>query len=255
MKQKPSQHRLGDFLEGKGFYIILLLCVAAIGISGYYLYSGLTAQPEGFGDSAVVSGQAELPKPADQEPAPADQTDQSTAALTQGQDSKSNQTDPKTDQGKTPAAASPQQESVTPGPAATTGYVWPVEGEVDRDFSLEVFAYDDTMGDWRTHDGIDIQAAEGASVKTAASGVVQSVTDDELMGTTVVIQHDGGYATRYSSLQQDVPVEEGQTVSAGDVIGCVGTTSAAEIEMGPHLHFSVSRDGAVIDPHEYVSEE
>ena len=65
MKQKPSQHRLGDFLEGKGFYIILLLCVAAIGISGYYLYSGLTAQPEGFGDSAVVSGQAELPKPAD----------------------------------------------------------------------------------------------------------------------------------------------------------------------------------------------
>ena len=152
MKQKPSQHRLGDFLEGKGFYIILLLCVAAIGISGYYLYSGLTAQPEGFGDSAVVSGQAELPKPTDQEPAPADQTDQSTAAPTQGQDSKSDQTDPKTDQGKTPAAASPQQESVTPGPAATTGYVWPVEGEVDRDFSLEVFAYDDTMGDWRTHD-------------------------------------------------------------------------------------------------------
>ena len=122
-------------------------------------------------------------------------------------------------------------------------------------FSMTELLYDATMADWRTHDGIDIQAAEGASVKTAASGVVQSVTDDELMGTTVVIQHDGGYATRYSSLQQDVPVEEGQTVSAGDVIGCVGTTSAAEIEMGPHLHFSVSRDGAVIDPHEYVSEE
>ena len=50
-------------------------------------------------------------------------------------------------------------------------------------------------------------------------------------------------------------MEEGQTVAAGDVIGCVGTTSAAEIEMGPHLHFSVSRDGAVIDPHEYVGEE
>ena len=105
MKQKPSQHRLGDFLEGKGFYIILLLCVAAIGISGYYLYSGLTVQPEGFGDSAVVSGQAELPKPADQEPAPADQTDQSTAAPTQGQDNKSDQTDPKTDQGKPPPDA------------------------------------------------------------------------------------------------------------------------------------------------------
>lgn len=79
MKQKPSQHKLGDFLEGKGFYIILLLCVAAIGISGYYLYSGLTAQPEGFGDSAVVSGQAELPKPYDQE-APVSQTPRAPSA-------------------------------------------------------------------------------------------------------------------------------------------------------------------------------
>ena len=49
MKQKPSQHKLGDFLEGKGFYIVLFLCVAAIGISGYFLFSGLFAQPEGFG--------------------------------------------------------------------------------------------------------------------------------------------------------------------------------------------------------------
>ena len=101
------------------------------------MYSGLTAQPEGFGDSAVVSRQEELPKPTDQEPAPADQTDQSTAAPTQGQDSTSDQTDPKTDQGKTPATAAPQQESVTPGPAATTDNDWPVQGEVDRDITLE----------------------------------------------------------------------------------------------------------------------
>ncbi len=62
MKQKPTQHKLGDFMAGKGFYIVLFLCVAAIGISGYYLFSGLFAEPEGFGSepSSVVSGQAEL---------------------------------------------------------------------------------------------------------------------------------------------------------------------------------------------------
>ena len=62
MKQKPTQHKLGDFMEGKGFYIVLFLCIAAIGISGYYLFSGLFAEPEGFGSepSSVVSGQAEL---------------------------------------------------------------------------------------------------------------------------------------------------------------------------------------------------
>ena len=75
-----------------------------------------------------------------------------------------------------------------------------------------------------------------------------------LDGTTVVIQHSGGYTTQYSSLQADVPVAEGQAVRAGDIIGRVGSTSAAESEMGPHLHFSVSQDGSVIDPHAYIED-
>ena len=153
------------------------------------------------------------------------------------------------------AAEAEAEAEITEPSVLLPQVVSPLSGETVTVFSMTELLYDATMADWRTHDGIDVQAAEGAAVKTAAAGVVQSVTDDELMGTTVVIQHDGGYTTRYSSLQQDVPVEEGQTVAAGDVIGCVGTTSAAEIEMGPHLHFSVSRDGAVIDPHEYVGEE
>ena len=41
MKKKPILERIGDFMEGKGFYIVLFLCVAAIGISGYYLFSSL----------------------------------------------------------------------------------------------------------------------------------------------------------------------------------------------------------------------
>ncbi len=110
------------------------------------------------------------------------------------------------------------------------------------------------MADRRPHNGIDVQAEEGAAVKTAADGTVVSVTNDELMGTTVVIEHSGGYTTHYSSLQADVPVAEGQAVHAGDVIGCVGSTSAAESEMGPHLHFSVSQNGSAIDPHAYIDE-
>ena len=112
--------------------------------------------------------------------------------------------------------------------------------------------YDETMADWRTHNGLDIQAAEGDSVKTAADGTVLSVKNDELMGTTVIIEHADGYTTQYSSLMPDPPVSEGQKVNAGDIIGCVGNTAAAENSMGPHLHFSVSKDGKVIDPAEYV---
>ena len=130
----------------------------------------------------------------------------------------------------------------------------PLDGTTVTVFSMTELLYDQTMADWRTHNGIDVQAEEGAAVKTAADGTVLSVTSDELMGTTVVIQHSSGYTTQYSSLQSDVPVAEGQSVRAGDIIGRVGSTSAAESEMGPHLHFSVSQDGSVIDPHAYIED-
>ena len=52
MKKKPILERIGDFMEGKGFYIVLFLCVAAIGISGYYLFSSLDM---GDGDAVTSS--------------------------------------------------------------------------------------------------------------------------------------------------------------------------------------------------------
>ena len=119
-------------------------------------------------------------------------------------------------------------------------------------FSMTELMYDETMADWRTHDGVDIRAEEGDAVKTAAAGTVKEVRYDDLMGVTVVISHADGYETQYSSLQQEPPVEQGKTVEAGDIIGLVGSTAAAEGDVGPHLHFSVSKDGRVVDPQEYV---
>ena len=129
--------------------------------------------------------------------------------------------------------------------------VSPLDGTTVTVFSMNELLYDETMGDWRTHEGLDIQAADGDAVKTAAGGTIQSVTKDELMGTTVTIAHSGGYVTYYSSLRSDPPISEGQQVFAGDIIGYVGT-AAAESDMGPHLHFAVSKDGTLIDPQEYV---
>ncbi len=85
-----------------------------------------------------------------------------------------------------------------------------------------------------------------------APGTVLSVADDDLMGTTVVIAHDGGYETTYSNLQSVPTVAPEQYVSAGQVIGAVGTTSLAEASMAPHLHFSVTKDGEIIDPQEFL---
>ena len=209
---------------GRGYYIALALCLAAVGTIGYF---ALRERP-------VTVKQQEPAPTLDIQPAP---------------------TQPVVKPAPVVIPEPEPQPEITEPAELLPQVVSPLDGTTVTVFSMTELLYDTTMADWRTHDGIDVQAEEGAAVKTAAGGTVQSVTDDELMGTTVVIDHEGGYSTRYSSLQKDVPVTAGQQVVAGEVIGRVGTTSAAESQMGPHLHFSVSRDGAVIDPRNYVGSE
>ena len=209
---------------GRGYYIALALCLAAVGTIGYF---ALRERP-------VTVKQQEPAPTLDIQPAP---------------------TLPVVKPAPVVIPEPEPQPEITEPAELLPQVVSPLDGTTVTVFSMTELLYDTTMADWRTHDGIDVQAEEGAAVKTAAGGTVQSVTDDELMGTTVVIDHEGGYSTRYSSLQKDVPVTAGQQVVAGEVIGRVGTTSAAESQMGPHLHFSVSRDGAVIDPRDYVGSE
>ena len=209
---------------GRCYYIALALCLAAVGTIGYF---ALRERP-------VTVKQQEPAPTLDIQPAPTQPVVKPAPVVI--------------------PEPEPQPEINEPAELLPQ-VVSPLDGTTVTVFSMTELLYDTTMADWRTHDGIDVQADEGAAVKTAAGGTVQSVTDDELMGTTVVIDHEGGYSTRYSSLQKDVPVTAGQQVVAGEVIGRVGTTSAAESQMGPHLHFSVSRDGAVIDPRDYVGSE
>lgn len=211
---------------GKGFYIALALCLLAAGIVGYYTLLRPQAPAEPASNPA-----SNVPDDRDNAwVAPAVQPEENVPA------------------------APPAEETPISDPQDLLPQVMsPLDGTTVTVFSVTELMYDETMADWRTHNGIDIQASEGDSVRTAASGTVLSVKDDELMGTTVVIQHGGGYTTQYSCLQKDPPVQEGDQVAAGNVIGLVGSTASAEGSMGPHLHFSVSKDGQVIDPADYVN--
>ena len=126
-------------------------------------------------------------------------------------------------------------------------------GEEVAAFSVDELTYNETLGDWRTHDGIDIAAEVGTQVIAACSGVVTAVRDDDMMGTLVTIAHDDGYETTYANLRSSPGVGEGQYVSAGEVIGAVGSSSIAEFSMPAHLHFSVSKDGVPCDPAEFLN--
>ena len=101
-------------------------------------------------------------------------------------------------------------------------------GEQTGGFAADHLAYNATTRDWRTHEGLDLAAALGDPVCAAADGTVYTIYEDERYGTTVVLRHSGGYETTYANLQAEPAVETGDTVSAGQTIGAVGTTAAAE---------------------------
>ena len=100
-----------------------------------------------------------------------------------------------------------------------------------------------------------VDVATGEEIATAVLDYPHGVLERALPDGTPLppqwaLQHPQDHLdVLYATIPQ-VLTESG--LSAGDIIGHVGTTAAAESSMGPHLHFSVSRDGKVIDPAEYV---
>lgn len=243
MKQNGMMKKLGDFIMGKGFYIALLLCVATIGVSGYYLYSEFNRAPA----SDPVGGQAqvELPKGEGQaKPPVVSQTDPR-------QEEKDTAPDPQPVKEEPEPQPEPERQTAAPVPAPPV-YTWPVKGEVFSDFSLEVLAYDETMGDWRTHSGVDIAAAVGTRVLALSNGTVTKVYEDDLMGTSVVIDHGEGLVSTYQNLSAYPTVAQGDAVVTGTVIGAVGDTALAESGRPPHLHLEVMLDERPVDPVDYL---
>lgn len=223
-----------DAIRGSAeFYITMAVCLVVIGVSGYFLLF------ESSGDEEIPAMEPTAPNvPTVVEP---EQPSEPVVETIAPESVEVPVVMPEVEVDDTPVVAQ-----------APRLIVMPLEGEVLTAFSMDALVYNPTLGDWRTHDGIDISGALGDAVLSACSGTVLSVEEDVLMGTTVVIEHDGGYTTTYANLDPQVNVAAGETVSAGQIIGAVGDTAAAEAAQEPHLHFSVSQDGEAVDPNTFL---
>ena len=221
---------------GPAFYVTLVLCLAVAGVGGYFLLLGNEPAPEVPEEqaqaAAPVTDLPEVTPEADPEPEEVPETEEASQPVSMPE-----------------VEVIPEEPVVAEAPLTV---VSPLEGDVVAAFSMDQLLYNETLEDWRTHDGVDIAAPEGSSVMAASAGTVVAVDQDALMGTTVVIEHEGGYHTLYANLQSPPVVEAGTAVSAGQVIGTVGTTAAAEAAQGPHLHFSVTKDGEPVDPASFL---
>lgn len=104
----------------------------------------------------------------------------------------------------------------------------PIDGNVaiSREFGKMIRTYvDETRSEDTSRRGIDINAAVGTVVKSAAEGKVEEVSSNTTDGTYVVIAHANGLKTKYTNLSEEVKVAVGDVVSTGAEIGTVGNTS------------------------------
>lgn len=229
-------------IGAKGIVLIAVLAAAAIGIAGYLFSRNsvqeVTAQepmidnmavstqePLSVTESATIPTASSLPQVKASEPA---------------QDTTPQQSVP-----QTTATEAPAKKTFT-----TTS---PVSGDTIGDYAMDCLSYNETTRDWRTHNGIDLAAEDGASVCAAADGTVYTTYEDDTMGFTVVIRHDGGYTTKYSSLKEELAVKPGDAVTMGQTIGYAGDTALIETVMGSHVHFSVSYQDEPMNPEEFLA--
>ena len=214
---------------GQGYYIALILCAAAIGITGYVYYRNANqAEPVSLEETvgevpALIEDEVDVPVIATQ-PAP-----------------------------KVTKPAATEATTTAPTEKKPMKTMSPVSGDSIFGYSMEALSYNQTTRDWRVHNGVDLAAEAGAEVKAAADGEVYTVFEDDAMGTTVVIRHADGYTTKYASLAENVSVKPGDTVTMGQVIGYASDSAIVESTLGTHVHFGVTCNDEPVDPAEFLA--
>lgn len=145
------------------------------------------------------------------------------------------------------------QASQSDSPVGFIQLAWPIEPDLGISAHFEDDAYEARFG--MPHHAIDIPAMQGSIVAAAADGTVVNVTDNGMGFNSLVIRHDGGFATLYGHVSEFL-VEPGQHVRAGDAIalsgGQPGTKGAGRMTTGAHLHLELLKNGSQVDPLQYL---
>lgn len=245
--------QIKKFLRSRGFTLALLACLVAAAAAGVWAvrtvrdelkksYDDLTAPQEEPAPEPQLTldpqeddvwqqpvtdaaeSAANVPKPA------------SSASSSGAQSGSGLVHEPSALQG----ASSPASSSAAP--ASTQ----PVSGRVLNAYSGDELVYSSTLGDWRTHNGVDYAASRGAEVTAPAAGKVVETGTDDKWGPVVAIEDASGRIWRVCGTT-DAKVKKGDTVSAGQTIGKVGSVSC-ECAEESHIHLEVMEGEKYLDP-------
>jgi murein DD-endopeptidase MepM/ murein hydrolase activator NlpD len=126
-----------------------------------------------------------------------------------------------------------------------TMFVYPLQGRLSSFFGVRPDPFTGVMG---LHNGIDLVNKVGTAVGAAMAGTVRAAAFNFTYGNYVIIDHGNGYQTLYGHLTRSV-VRKGTVVRQGQEIGELGSTGYST---GPHLHFSIFKNGEAVDPLKFL---
>lgn len=244
-KQTPS-------LKKRGATVAAVLCfVAVIAIVGTYTWSGYSKKKQA---DKLAKTETEMTN----EKEDSKETDGlviDDRETTEGSDDKSQTTDTLTDETDTSGVGT----QTTAGSAATLNFtedstlLWPSNGSgsVLMNYSMDKTVYFETLDQYKYNPAMIITESVGDEVICSAAGLIKNIDVTAQTGTTVNVDLGNGYELIYGQLTE-VPVNVGDYVDAGSVIGYVSQPTKYYSKEGSNLYFEMRKDGLPVNPEDYM---
>lgn len=218
---KFYESKVAKFIAGKGFYVVLAVCMAVIGVAAYSAMEKTTPQPFIEESGTEENNQIYIPETFE---------DDSQEIKLQGDNNQSESND----------ATDVTDETNPPI------YIMPIEGTILKHFSPDTLIYSATYNDMRIHTGVDISPTVANVVVSAFSGTVIDVDENTNFGTVITIDHGDGVMLSYCGLK-NVTVKNGDIVDSEEILGEIGTVLNESADK-PHLHLELMINGEYADP-------
>ena len=251
-RYRYNSKRKKERSERIGFVTALSVCVIAIGLaigSTYAGIGGLEGNLSGGSGSSYTATAGAGSQEVDNEvkgivaqDRSTDETSEATVISTTEAQSETQSLETEPSEPDVPDTAGDKLQTILQVP---TSLLYPVDSEkIIKEYS-EQAVYSATMEDYRPHTGTDFAADKGEAIFSVCEGIVDDISQDDLYGNIVKITN-GSYSVYYCGVDDDVAVDEGDSVTAGQVIGCVGEIPC-ESKDEPHIHMEVRVSGNSID--------
>ena len=222
-----NENKFIKFFSGKRFYIMLAVCLIAVGVAGWSAFNSLNNAkiPENNDNQSYFDDVPSYNEPIDETP----QEDTTT-------------------QNNVEDEPYSEPDEPTPTRPVADSFIMPIaDGEIIKQHDAKALQYSKTYSDMRIHLGVDIKAAAGTEILACGDGVVTKIYEDALLGRTMEIDHGNGIVIKYCGLSDDSNIGVDYIVRSGQKLATLSGVPS-ECADDAHIHIEVTKNGKAINP-------